>query len=461
MQRARRTSLVMILITVLALAGTAGPASLAMQQAGAQGIPPIRAAGLFTFPGDWSTVPAAKITVFYPARISWQYLTSSAHQGYKETLAGTSCQTCHQGQEKALGEELVKAGPHEPDPVAGKRGSIEVTVQAAFDDEYMYLRFEWPAPRPGASHDLWRFDGTRWTPWGGPKPAATKAGITPSHEDRVTLMLSERNIPADNDARTGFNQAGCFIACHNSMREMPQEKRGDVVRANPSLGVGGLGASDVRHYLLVSRTLSDETGGWDKVKAPTDLARLRAESSFLDLLHWRGYRSNPIGYADDGHVLEFRLDDAGRSMFTATATPTLMYDPGRTGFRAIPEARLTELLPQLPLIAGVNAVPIPPGTAFQTGDLLPQHALRTPEGSRADIMANGSWARGRWTVELRRKLRTGNPDDKPFIPGRTYRFGLAIFDDYATGRWHHVSFEQTLGMGLQTRATVRAARIGR
>ena len=457
-QRQMRLGVIVAIVVALSLATWSPRGSLSSADAQVQST--IKAAGLFTFPGDWSKIPAATIAVFYPGQASWQFLTSASHPGNKEVLAGTTCQTCHQGQEKALGEKLVKAGRMEPDPVIGKRGSVDVSVRAAFDDQYLYLRFEWRAPRPGASHLLWRFDGTRWVEWGGEKPTATKANIPPSYEDRLALMITERNVPAADGAQTGFNQAGCFIACHNSMENMPADVRGDRVRTHPYFG-GVLRASDMRHYLLITRTVADETGGWDKVKTPTELDRLRAEGSFLDLWQWRAYRSNPLGYAGDDFVLEYRLSDAGRSPFTTPARPSFMYDQAKTGFKAVPEARFSELLPQLPLITGVNAVPLDPAARFAVGDILPQNVLRVPDGSGADILANGSWERGKWVVELRRKLVTGNPDDKPFVPGRVYRFGLALFDDKVSNRYHFISFVQTLGLGEQTTATVRAVRIGR
>ncbi|MDR7542957.1 MAG: ethylbenzene dehydrogenase-related protein [Armatimonadota bacterium] len=447
-----------IIAVAVALTWTAGPT---VNPAGAQAPPVIKAGGLFTFHGDWSKIPAATITVFYPAQSSWQFLTSGSHPGNKEVLAGTRCQTCHQDQEKTLGERLVKGGAREPDPVAGKRGSVDVSARAAFDDQYIYLRFEWAAPRPGVGHELWRFDGSRWVPWGGPKPEATKRNIPASYEDRLALMLTERNVPAADHAQTGFNQAGCFIACHNSMRNMPNAVTGDRVRNHPYLGTGGLGVSDIRHYLLLTRAATDETGGWDKVKTATEIERLKAEGSFLDLWQWRAFRSGPLGYATDDYVLDYRLTDAGRYPYTTPARPSFMYDQTKTGFRAIPEARYTELLPQLPLIMGVNAVPLDPSASFAVGDLLPRPILRTPEGSAADIMANASWQNGRWVVELRRKLVTGNADDKPLKPGRVYRFGIALFDDNVESRYHLISFVHTLGLGEKTTATVRAVRVGR
>jgi hypothetical protein len=456
-RRAGLITTVVVLALLLVIAGS----SARLGPAGAQAPPVIQGAGLFTFPGNWSAVPERTITVFFPGQASWEFLTSSEHPGSEQVASGTNCQTCHAGQEKDKGEKLAKHARLEPNPIAGKQGALDVSVRAAFDDQYIYMRFEWAAAAPGASHELWRYDGTRWVPWGGPKPDATKANIAPSYEERLAVMFTERNVPAADGAKTGFNQAGCFIACHSSMTDMSREVRGDSVRNHPYLGRSGLNSSDIRHYLLLTRTATDETGGWDKVKTKPDIDRLKAEGSFLDLWQWRSYRSSPVGYAGDDYVLEYRLSDSGRTPFTTPAQPSFMYDQAKTGFRAIPEARFNELLPRLPLIMGGNAVPLDPAVRFALGDLLPRNILRTPDGSGADVLANGAWARGRWVVELRRKLVTGNQDDKPFVAGRVYRFGVAVFNDMVTGRYHFVSFTQTLGLGQETIATVRAVRLGR
>lgn len=457
---ARRMGLIGTVLLLTGLLAVAGPSGR-LERAGAQAPAVIQGAGLFTFPGDWTAIPERTITVFFPGQASWQFLTGTDHPGGEQVSAGTTCQTCHAGQEKAKGESLVKHARLEPDPIAGKRGWLDVAVRAAFDDQFIYMRFEWAASEPGASHELWRYDGTRWIPWGGPKPDTTKANTTASYEERLAVMFTERNVPAADGAKTGFNQAGCFIACHSSMRNMSRDVRGDRVVSHPYFGRGGLNTNDMRHYLLLTRSAIDETGGWDKVKTGQEIARLKDEGSFLDLWQWRAYRSNPLGYAGDDYVLEYRLSDSGRSPFTTPAQPSFMYDQSKTGFRAIPEARFAELLPRLPLIMGNTAVPIDPATRFASGDLLPRNVLRTPEGSGADVLANGSWARGRWVVELRRRLVTGNPDDKPLAPGRVYRFGLAVFNDKVSNRYHFISFPQTLGLGKETLATIRAVRIGR
>ncbi|MBI4635139.1 MAG: hypothetical protein HY727_02215, partial [Candidatus Rokubacteria bacterium] len=43
---------------------------------------------LFTFPGDWSTVPAKTITLFYPAQASWEFLMSPEHPGAEPLKTG-------------------------------------------------------------------------------------------------------------------------------------------------------------------------------------------------------------------------------------------------------------------------------------------------------------------------------------------------------------------------------------
>jgi hypothetical protein len=149
----------------------------------------------FSFPGDWEKIPAKTVTLFYPGQASWEFLTSAAHPGAQAIDAG--CATCHTGQEKALGAKLVQAGPRENDPIAGKIPSVDLTVRAAYDSEFVYFQFRWPTQTPHAMHTLWRYDGKQWVPWGGEKPEATKKGIPPSYEDRLAILLDDpNNVPA-------------------------------------------------------------------------------------------------------------------------------------------------------------------------------------------------------------------------------------------------------------------------
>jgi hypothetical protein len=89
----------------------------------------------------------------------------------------------------------------------------------------------------------------------------------------------------------------------------------------------------------------------------------------------------------------------------------------------------------------------PAPTDFQ-GERLPQYLPGTPDGSAADVRARGMWRDGAWTLELSRRLVTGNPDDTSLDPARSYQTAVATFDHTGTmDRASHVivlSFGQEL-----------------
>jgi hypothetical protein len=60
---------------------------------------------------------------------------------------------------------LVPAGPREADPIAGKAPSIDLTVRAAYDAEFVYFQFRWATQTPHAIHTVWRYDGKQWVAW--------------------------------------------------------------------------------------------------------------------------------------------------------------------------------------------------------------------------------------------------------------------------------------------------------
>jgi hypothetical protein len=423
------------------------------------GVAPSEIAGPkpFAFPGDWEAIPAKTTTLFYPGQTSWQFLTSAAHPG--APAINTGCATCHAGQEKALGAKAVQAGPRENDPIAGKNPSLDLAVRAAYDAEYIYFQFRWASKMPHAMHTVWRYDGKQWVSWGGPRPDATKKGIPPSYEDRLAIIMDDAdNIPAFDGSGATFSQVGCWMTCHNSMRAMPNDVPRKSIDPHPYWGEKGRRVGDIRKYLLITRTAQDDTGAWDKVKPAAELAKLKSAGKFLDLWQWRAARSNPVGYASDDWVMEYRNGDAGRSPFFNPPKPQFMYDEKTTGFRAIPEAERSARMNQAALIEKKNAVPLDPNTKFGVGDLLPQYLLREPDGSAADVQAFGRFSGGEWVVELRRKLNTGNSDDKILRPGTVYPIGFAIFDDAVSNRRHYVTLPMTLGLGVK--ADVVAVKVG-
>jgi hypothetical protein len=212
--------------------------------------------------------------------------------------------------------------------------------------------------------------------------------------------------------------------------------------------------SDIRKYLPASRV--DEAASWDKPKSVDEIAALKATGRFADLMQWRVARSNPVGMADDGYVLQYRNFDSGKKMFSwnldrKTMTPKFMFDPAKTGYIALREADLTDQSKAVAIIKEDNGKAYDPNAGFKEGDILPGRLLTVnTEGSAGDNdYAKGTWDNGVYTLVFRRKLDTGHPeDDKILKVGSVYTIGLAIHDDNVTTRFHHVSFPLTLGIGV-------------
>jgi len=405
---------------------------------------------------DWTRVPTRTLTLFYPAQSSYQWLRSADHPGSSMVAQGTSCVTCHNGQEQKLGDKLVKANKLEPAPVEGKNGSVQLSVQVAYDKESAYFRFQWKTrnPYPGEAYPFLRFDGKEWKPYGNQRLAgAVRKGEQPAvYEDRLSIMLDDGSVP-------NFANQGCWQTCHNGMRDAPNQPSAAEVQANSFLKA--LKKNDVRKYLPSTRT--DALASWDKGKSLDEIAKLKAAGGFLELMQWRAHRSNPVGMADDGYVLEYRNFDAGKNMFISnldpnTKQPRYMYDPNKVGKRALAIGDIRKTTTAM--LPGQNAVPFDPKAGWNAGDLVSQYYLNSANatGSAADNKnAIGVWKDGLWTVEWVRSRNLANDDDKALREGNVYNFAFAVHDDNMTSRGHHVSFPVTVGFGAK--ATIEATKL--
>ena len=397
---------------------------------------------------DWSKIPTKTVKLFYPGQASYQWLRTPEHKGEKLIAQGKACISCHEGDEADLGNNLVKGGPLEATPIPGKKGVIDLAVQAAHDDKNLYLRFQWKtqASAPGDAYPQLRFDGKEWKRYGAQRLAKeVREGKTQAiYEERLSLMLDDGKVP-------GFEQQGCWLTCHDGMRNMKNEATKEQLAANPLLQK----RSDVRKYLPSTRT--DANASWDKTKSADEIAKIKAAGGFLELMQWRANRSNPVGMADDGYVLEYRLSDAGKNPFssnedTENKRPTMMFDAAKVGFKALTAADIGKPGKPQALVKGENAVPFDPKAGWKEGEMLPQYVVSRADasGSAADNAdAKGVWKDGTWTVVWTRPLNLANPDDKALKVGGTYSVGIAIHDDNVTTRGHQVSFPLKLGIGAK------------
>ena len=405
---------------------------------------------------NWSGVPERTVTLFYPGQSTYQWLRSAEHPGAPVVAGGNACLTCHKGTEERLGNKLVKANKLEPTPIEGKNGVIPLSLQVAYDNENAYFRFQWKtnAAHPGDAYPFYRFDGKEWKPYGNQRlAAAVRKGEQPAiYEDRLNMMIDDGKVP-------GFANQGCWLTCHNGERDAPQQPSADQVKANPFFQA--IKKNDVRKYLPSTRT--DAMASWDKGKSLEEIEKIKAAGGFLDLIQWRAHRSNPVGMADDGYVLEYRNFDAGKNPFSsnldaATKQPKFMYDEKKTGKKAlrIEDLRKTPTV----LVRGQTAVPFDPNAGWKEGDLVSQYVVSAEDaaGSAADNrQAKGVWQDGMWTVVWARKLNLANPDDKALQEGKAYNFAFAVHDDNMTSRGHHVSFPLSVGFGAK--ADIQATKL--
>ena len=406
---------------------------------------------------NWSAVPTTTIKLFYPGQSSYQWLRSKAHKRANlQTLEGQACVACHLDEEEELGATLVKEGRLEPMPVEGKNGSIDLKFQVAYDNDDAYFRFQWKTRNdyPGDAHPYWRFDGKEWKQFGHPKlDAVVQDGEQPGiYEDRMSIMIDDGKVPM-------FKNQGCWLTCHDGERDNPDIPDTADVKANQLFA--NLGKKDVRKYLPSTRT--DDNASWDMGKTPEEIAQIKADGGFLDLMQWRGHRSNPVGMSDDFYVLEYRNSDAGKNPFSKnlnkkTHEPKYMYDEAKFGRKSITFEDIRNM--PTTLIRETNAVPFDPNAGWKEGDLIPEYVVSREDasGSAADNnRSKGVWKDGEWTVVWARKLGLTNPDDKALKEGGVYNFGFATHDDNITTRGHFVSFPVSIGFGAK--ATIEATKL--
>lgn len=410
---------------------------------------PALAADPATF--NWDNVPKSQIALFYPGQSTQEWIVSAGHKaGATGVNEGKNCQACHADEEADLGKTLVSGKKLEPMPQAGKPGSVKMTVQAAYDKDTFYIKASWPTATkdPGLFHAYKSFKDGKWTTYATGRTYKDvrdgKAKI--SYEDRFNVMLGD-----NKGAVAGWESQGCWVTCHNSMRDTPNEPTKEQVEAHPVLGKAGMKKSDIRKYLPETRSASDTAGGWDKLKDKPALDALMDKGVFVDLWQARAYRSIPVGKADDSHVFQYRNFDKGKKPFDSNwdgekKQPKFMFDPAKNSGRvALTEAQFRD--PKAPKLSDANSVPYDAGK-MKDGDLLPQFIINTKQdGSAADLNASGKWENGVWTMTVWRKLNTGQKDDIALAPGQTYTIGLSVHDDASTTRFHHVSLPLKLSLG--------------
>lgn len=161
----------------------------------------------------------------------------------------------------------------------------------------------------------------------------------------------------------------------------------------------------------------------------------------IDMWHWKGVRSNPVGQIDDQYIDDTK-DPAknanwGRKNDTKTAggfqdnvkkgqpTPLFMSKSGSAEKGWITAADKTEFADK-----------------FKPGDTVPGMIVEAFTGSRADVESKGVWKDGAWTIEIKRKLvTTGDKAKEQDVQfdnlKKPYYFGIAAFDNTQINHVYH------------------------
>jgi len=144
---------------------------------------------------------------------------------------------------------------------------------------------------------------------------------------------------------------------------------------------------------------------WSLQGDKVDLS-LEADYPYVaDVWYWKAHRTDPIGYADDKrHVYSPNKSFGSKKLISKGGKVFYLSRPGDDGRPAYEILTYDKHVEQT----------------------MPRYRQQTPTGSRGDIRAKGTWENGVWTVELRRKLRTGNQDDVIFDTKKTYFFGISV-----------------------------------
>jgi cytochrome c-type protein NapC len=96
---------------------------------------------------------------------------------------------------------------------------------------------------------------------------------------------------------------------------------------------------------------------------------------------------------------------------------------------------------------------------FKSGGLKAEDGwvLHDRREDKNDLESEGGWEGGKYTAVFKRKLRTGDPKDIELKEGDTVTISIAVHDDKANHRRHHVSFPVRLGLGAE--GDIRAERV--
>lgn len=253
------------------------------------------------------------------------------------------------------------------------KGGPDVLMKSAYSDKEIYFVLQWKDATNDSVSKVWEFDGVRW-----------ENGL---EQDKLSILWDK------DDSIAYFGIKGCQAVCHTENE-------------------------DKNLWYMATNRRQEKTDLWFWMAGISNVYA-RVDDRFLD------------DTVDPTLPKAARKPDRGEPGFYKNGykTPVERIAPSRPTKKLIEP--LTVQNRPYPLIGEMQD--ITSYKIFKAGDRQPfVYFSGPPTESRGDVWAKGVWKGGRWTLEIMRKLDTGNKDDMPFRPSSGqpvyYMFGLAVFD---------------------------------
>ncbi len=235
---------------------------------------------------DWAKSGSRDITLFYPGTASIEWIHGRKHGGKRAFVKGDRCIECHEAEVADMGQNIVSGESEkdlEPNVIPGKRGSIPVSVNATYDDEFLYLKFSWANDKHA------------------PVPFVEGGKMDPENPIKLAVML------ATNDVEYA-DRAGCWGTCHADVNGMPHLPDADTLAGSDLSERLGLN-NGLTKYIKESRTKIEmkgrrgkKLGGWDKLKDQSEIDAQLNDGKFMDIIRY----SAGTKTVEDGHILDKR-----------------------------------------------------------------------------------------------------------------------------------------------------------
>ncbi|MBA3889405.1 MAG: hypothetical protein H0X64_02645 [Gemmatimonadaceae bacterium] len=319
-----------------------------------------------------------------------------------------------------LGEALWTQAQPIVIPIGGGWAAADaVAMRALYDDHYLYIYLRWTDNQASFKRQPWirRDDGTWLAQAAKPTPAAETewnaymAANAPAggrfdpeapqflYEDKLALIW---NTYAAATHVPEFETAGCAAACHDPSKG----------------GKPGTTYNYARQDLAAKKYLT-------------------VQGQILDMWHWKLVRHNQQSKVDDQHVRYWApVNDA------TAPSGGRAGDAGLEGYRTNPatsgrptfKSRLTGHNNPFYAIAEVDTVRMTDAelAAMPAGTVVANVLTSPMTGNRAQIDGRGVHDNVAkvWTMEIRRRLVTGDDKDVQFDDRtRAYTFGIGVFDN--------------------------------